>query len=408
MVCSPHCYSVVVRPGRASAVYDLGETVLFRAEMVPAAPHAPTTLLYVLTWDGAEVIERGTLSFSHEVASISYRPNRPGFVRLSIEGEQTSVLERLCHAAAAVAVAPADIRPALPAPTDFDAFWKEKLAPQRDAPLNSELRFHEERPEAAVYAVTAVMPDGDTLHGWLLRPKGRGPFPGLALYHGAGVYPVGVDHGLDWAARGVMVLSLNPHAVPNNRPREYYVEMGRGPLSNYRTMGRENRDRLYFVQMFLRAARAVDLLTDLPDWDRTHVLAVGHSQGGAQALAAAALNPKVTGLIATCCTHCDHAGPLAGRPAGWPKIVEVHDGVLNPIHVEAARYIDAVNFAARVSCPSLIGICFLDDLCPPTGVYAAFNALRGPKMIHLEPTAGHEHTFGAREAAYAWAGAQIR
>jgi len=41
---------------------------------------------------------------------------------------------------------------------------------------------------------------------------------------------------------------------------------------------------------------------------------------------------------------------------------------------------------------------FIDTTCPPTSVYAAYNALRGPKEIFHDIKAGHTNTPAAREA----------
>jgi cephalosporin-C deacetylase len=69
------------------------------------------------------------------------------------------------------------------------------------------------------------------------------------------------------------------------------------------------------------------------------------------------------------------------------------NGVMNAI-----RYYDAVNFAARTQAPGIFTIGFIDTTCPPTSVYAAFNALRSPKEIHHDIAAGHTNTPEATAA----------
>jgi len=67
---------------------------------------------------------------------------------------------------------------------------------------------------------------------------------------------------------------------------------------------------------------------------------------------------------------------LANRTAGWPKIIPVVNGKPDAAVVEASRYIDAVNFATRVKAKeAIVTTGFIDEVCPPTSVYAAFNAL---------------------------------
>jgi cephalosporin-C deacetylase-like acetyl esterase len=252
------------------------------------------------------------------------------------------------------------------------------------------------------------MPDGTGVYGWLLIPQGKPPFPAIARYHGAGVYAVPPENGLEWTARGIMVFSINPHAIPNDAERDFYLELRTGGFADYRTRGREDRSRVYFRTMFQRAVRAAEFLTSLPEWDGKHLIAEGHSQGGGQALAAAAFNSRVNGMVISCSTHCDHTGPVIGRVAGWPQFVGVENGVPNPMHVETARYIEGVNFASRVTCPTLWSVAFLDDLCPPTGNYAAYNQVAAPKTIRHDIATGHVHTDECKEATFSWVAEQTR
>ncbi len=385
---------------RANALYDAGDTVVFRIEADGDVSTLPEYLEYFITWDGAALIDRGAVRARDLPQEVTVRPDGPGFVRLCIETGQAGSGAPKVQAAAAVA--PERIGPSLPVPDDFDEFWDEQLASQWSSSIEADLTHYADHMDGMVSSVVIRMPDEGDIYGWLLRPHGPGPFPGLVRYHGAGVYPVEPTNGLDWTARGVMVLSINPHPIPNDCPKEFYDKLRGGALADYRTRGRADRETLYFREMFLRAARAVDFVAGHEDWDGRHLIVEGHSQGGGQALAAAALNEKVSAIVVSCSTHCDHTGPVIGRVAGWPKIVEVRDGVPDPTQVTAARYIDGVNFASRISCPAMFSLGFLDDLCPPTGIYAAYNALHGRKEIRHDISVGHIHTDACKAATYKW------
>jgi cephalosporin-C deacetylase len=56
------------------------------------------------------------------------------------------------------------------------------------------------------------------------------------------------------------------------------------------------------------------------------------------------------------------------------------------------RYFDCVNFATRIKCPGVMTVGFVDGACPPSSVYAAFNALKAPKRMVADPLAGHANT----------------
>ena len=46
-----------------------------------------------------------------------------------------------------------------------------------------------------------------------------------------------------------------------------------------------------------------------------------------------------------------------------------------------------VNFAPRIKCPALVSLGLIDTVCRPTGIYAAFNQIPGPKELVVLPDA---------------------
>jgi cephalosporin-C deacetylase len=46
-------------------------------------------------------------------------------------------------------------------------------------------------------------------------------------------------------------------------------------------------------------------------------------------------------------------------------------------------YFDGVNFAARASAQALFSAGLMDDICPPSTVFAAYNHYAGPKQMRL-------------------------
>jgi cephalosporin-C deacetylase len=66
--------------------------------------------------------------------------------------------------------------------------------------------------------------------------------------------------------------------------------------------------------------------------------------------------------------------------------------------VETVKYFDCVNFAARAKAPGFFTVGFIDPTCPPTSVYAAYNALKAPKEIFNDIAAAHTNTPAASAA----------
>jgi cephalosporin-C deacetylase len=94
----------------------------------------------------------------------------------------------------------------------------------------------------------------------------------------------------------------------------------------------------------------------------------------------------VTHVAANVPALSDHFGHRVGRANGWPN------WVWDPAsaQAESAAYYDAAFFAQHIRVPTLVGVGLADVTCSPSSVYAAWNALGGPKDIVVGPTSGHE------------------
>jgi cephalosporin-C deacetylase-like acetyl esterase len=235
--------------------------------------------------------------------------------------------------------------------------------------------------------------------GYYARPAAAKPrsLPIILTVHGAGVTSSSLGGAAGWAKDGALAMDLNAHGLPNGREKGFYDGLAAGELKDYRRAGRESRDTVYFLGMYLRLIRAIDFLTAQPEWDGRTVVVFGSSQGGAQAIAAAGLDPRVSFFVAGVPAGCDHTGALVGRIAGWPKFIETKEQP-NPAVVTAVRYYDGVNFAARAKAPGFFTVGFIDTTCPPTSVYAAYNALQSTKEIFNDITSGHTNTPAASAA----------
>ena len=53
-------------------------------------------------------------------------------------------------------------------------------------------------------------------------------------------------------------------------------------------------------------------------------------------------------------------------------------------------YFDGVNFAARAKAPALFSVGLMDDICPPSTVFAAYNHYQGAKQIRIYEYNNHE------------------
>ena len=116
------------------------------------------------------------------------------------------------------------------------------------------------------------------------------------------------------------------------------------------------------------------------------------AQLAGQAIAAAALDPQVTLCVANVPAIGDHGGRLVGRSASWPKLADI--AKLKDEHrkiIAESSYFDHNYLAKRIKCETYMGTGFIDRVCPPTSVYAAYNNLPKSvkKYIQTTPDKGH-------------------
>lgn len=257
-------------------------------------------------------------------------------------------------------------------------------------PANPQLvRGESDKPGADYWTLTMQNIRGTHVHAQLAAPTASGKKPAMIILQGAGVYPLQKSWVTHRAARGWIALNLIAHDLPVNEPAEYYERLSQGELKDYWLIGNEDREKSYFLRMYLACYRGAQYLTERPDWDGKTLLAIGTSQGGQQAPVTAALHPKVTAVIAGVPGGCDLTRAEIGSSPGWPGRAHEKRGGDPATVLGVSRYFDVVNFARRVKCPVLASAGLIDEVCPPEGIVAAVNQLTGPRELVILPGADH-------------------
>ena len=292
-------------------------------------------------------------------------------------------------------VSPETIRPGNPdEPADFDAFWKARRAELDKVPVRADRKDAELAPEykgIVCYDVQVDCAGNAPVSGYLCMPRNAKPksLPALVMFHGAGV--LSAQKHPEYAANAI-VFNINAHGLPNGKSPAYYKKLGATTLKTYRVADLDDRDKVYFVGMFMRVMRALDYVKSLPEWDGKTLIAMGGSQGGGQSLAAAGLDPQVT----LCCAHipalCDLGGAKAGRRPGWPIHLPANPrGWDDPKVIAETAYLDGVFFARRIKCPVYVSTGLIDNTCVASAVYSVYNSFADgvDKHIEFNPRGGH-------------------
>jgi cephalosporin-C deacetylase-like acetyl esterase len=387
-----------VRTDRPDAVYAKGETATFTIELTGAAsqaepPHAECEVSTDAFWHA----DKTAIGFLNGKAQLTASRDFPCVLWVRVTyGEPAPTpedpkAERKVQAVGGAAFSPQEIAPSMPAPDDFDAFWAQQRARVDAIPPTPVLEpAQSPDPKVDLFSITMDNINETKVYGYLAKPKGDGPFPGYFQPQWAGVYSLDPAWAVGRAQQGFIALNINAHAIPNGKPPEYYRALDAGALKGYPYQGRESRETCYFLRMYLSDYRAIEYLVTRPEWDKKHLVVSGGSQGGGQAIVTAALDSHVTAVAADVPAMCDLTAVVAGRASGWPMLVAVKDGKPDPVQLQAARYFDVVNFAREVEVPVMIGTGFADLVCPASSVFAAYNALPGPKEMVIDPLSDHQ------------------
>ncbi len=284
-------------------------------------------------------------------------------------------------------------------PEDFDTFWDETLAQTRTFPLEA----HFEPVETGlkfldVYDVTFNGYGGQPIKGWFLLPGERQePLACIVEYIG---YGGGRGHPFDWLLWGNAGYA---HFIMDTRGQGSTWQSGDTPdlekdggnpqVPGFMTRGVLDHHTYYYRRVFSDAVRAVEAARSHPAVDPQRVAVLGGSQGGGITLAVAGLLPDLAAAMPDVpfLCHIRHATEITDSYpyAEIQNYCKIHRSKIETVFITLS-YFDGVNFAIRARSPALFSVGLMDEICPPSTVFASFNYYGGPKEIKIWPYNHHE------------------
>jgi len=150
----------------------------------------------------------------------------------------------------------------------------------------------------------------------------------------------------------------------------------------------------YYRRMYSDAVRAVDAARAIDAIDPERIVVAGVSQGGGLTIAAAALSEGLCGAMPDVPFLCgfERAIGLTSK-APYSEITAYlarYRGREEQV-LDTLAYFDNVNLAPRATVPTLFSVALMDDVCPPSTVFAAYNAWGSEERdISVYPYNGHE------------------
>lgn len=286
-----------------------------------------------------------------------------------------------------------------PMPADFDAFWDAGLAEIAALDPQIELKpaaFQSKVAECFELRFTSTF--GARVFAKYFRPRQRPARSACILqFHGF------TAHGGEWqdklglVSEGFCVASLDCRG--QGGLSQDHGTLRTSPCNGHLTRGLSDPDprNLLFRNLYLDTALLARVVSTFPEVDPGRLAAMGGSQGGGLTLACAGLVPQLR-----------LAAPVFPFLCDWKRVwemdlakdayQEVRDYFrrFDPRHEREDEtwtrlgYIDVQFLARRIKAEVLMGIGLMDNICPPSIQFAAFNKIPGRKRHVIYPDFGHE------------------
>ena len=282
------------------------------------------------------------------------------------------------------------------APADFDGFWAETLADARAHALDAVFTPVDAGfPLFDVFDVTFSGFAGHRIRGWYIKPAGSAPTGTVVKFIGYGGGRGFVQEHLLWPSTGRAVLVMDTRGQGSSwSPSDTADPSGSDPSHpGFMTRGITDPKGYYYRRVFTDGVRAVEAALSRPETDPNKLAVVGGSQGGGIAIAVAGLEPRVRAAMPDVPFLCDFpraVGLTTRDPYGEiVRYLAVHRHAAEA-SFRTLSYFDGVHFAARAKAAGLFSVALMDDICPPSTVYAAFNVWPGSKAIETYTFNNHE------------------
>ena len=283
-------------------------------------------------------------------------------------------------------------RPQRDEPADFDAFWQATLAETRShalepefTPIDVGLRNLE------TFDVSFSGYGGQRIKAWLVMPRQRSSnIPCVVEYLGYGGGRGFASDYLLWSAAGYAHLVMDTRgqgSVWSHGDTGDPEPAGTNPhFPGFMTRGILDPETYYYRRVFSDGVRAVETAQAHPAIDPARIAVTGGSQGGGISIAVAGLSQAVIAAAPDVPFLC-HYRRATEITTGYPyeeisRYLMVHRDKEATVFRTLA-YFDGVNLAARATSQALFSVGLMDEICPPSTVYAAYNNWAGEKDIRI-------------------------
>ncbi len=284
-------------------------------------------------------------------------------------------------------------------PVDFDAFWQETLHETRRHPLNARFEAVDFGLQTVeTYDVTFAGYGGQPIKGWLLLPRQRqGKLPCVVEYIGYGGGRGFPTDWLVWSSVGFahFIMDTRGQGSTWRKGDTPDIPEGANPFHpGFMTQGILDPRTYYYRRVFTDAVRAVEAAREHPAVDAARIAVCGGSQGGGITLAVSGLQPDAVMAAMPDVPFLCHYRRATEITDAAPYVeiaryCQIHRDKVDRVF-ETLSYFDGMNFAVRAKASALFSVGLMDEICPPSTVYAAYNYYAGEKDIRVWRYNHHE------------------
>lgn len=295
-----------------------------------------------------------------------------------------------------------------PCPKDIDKFWDSSIAEMKAIDPEVELLPSDfQAPYAECFDMYFTGVGGARVFAKLLRPKPlKKKHPAIVMFHGYSGNSGDWCDKLPYVAAGFTVAALDCRGQAGNSEDVGGVigNTFKGQIIRGLDSGPE---KMLFRQIYLDCAQLAGLVMQLPEVDPARVAAMGGSQGGGLTLACASLEPRICRAAPVFPFLCDYKR-IWDMDLDINAYAELREYFrwFDPTHSredEVFRrlgYIDVQNITKRIRGKVMMVTGLMDNICPPSSQFAAYNKITSPKDVVIYPDFGHEGLPGNNDRIF--------
>lgn len=296
-----------------------------------------------------------------------------------------------------------------PRPADFDEYWDKAITEMKAVDPQVTMEKAEfQSPIAECYDMYFTGVNGARIYVKYLRPRNiTGKIPAVLQFHGYQGNCGDWYDKLGFVATGMAVFAMDVRGQGGKSEDVGGVSGNTVHGHIIRGLDEEDPRKLLYHDIFLDTAELAGIVMDMDFVDESKVYAMGGSQGGALTLACASLEPRVAKIAPSEPFLCDYKR-VWDMDLDLEAYGELRDyfRLFDPRHEREEAiftklgYIDLQYLVPRIKADIMMFTGLLDNICPPSTQYAAYNKMQCRKKHVIYPDYKHEYLKDVNDITY--------